>query len=94
MLYANVDDTCYRITLEGSEGVPTLQCQQQEKDRRLLFHASHAAYGGYHFVLACSEDTEVFIMSLAFSGEIGDSLSIKSRTRMWTKVVDITKVSA
>ena len=53
VLYANVDDTCYRITSEGSEEVLALQCQQEEGDGRLLLHATHAANEGYNFVLVC-----------------------------------------
>ena len=90
LLYANAGDTCYRITMEGSEEVPTLKSQQEEADGRLLLHASHAANEGFNSVLICSEDTDVFIMSLAFSNEIGASLFMKSGTRMRTKVVDIT----
>ena len=94
LLYANAGDTCYRITMEGSEEVPTLKSQQEEADGRLLLHASHAANEGFNSVLICSEDTDVFIMSLAFSTEIGASLFMKSGTRMRTEVVDITKVAA
>ena len=53
-------DTCYRITAEGSEEVPTLKPQQEEADGRLLLHASHAASEGFNSVLVCSEDTDVF----------------------------------
>ena len=94
VLYANVDDTCYRITSEGSEEVPALQCQQEEANERLLLHTTHAANEGYNSVLVCSEDTDVFILSLAFSNEIGASLFLKSGSRKRTKVVDITKVAA
>jgi len=92
-LYANAGDTYYRITAKGSE-VPALRSQQEEADGRLLLHASHAANEGFNSVLVCSEDTDVFIMSLAFSNEIGASLFMKSGTRTRTKVIDITKVAA
>ena len=93
LLYVNAGDTCYRITAEGSE-VPTLKSQQEEEDGRLLLHASHAANEGFNSVLVCSEDTDVFIMSLAFSNEIGASLFMKSGTRTRTNVIDISKVAA
>ena len=32
----------------------------------LLLHARHAASEGYHVVVTCSEDTDIFNMSLAF----------------------------
>ena len=46
VLYATVDDK-----------VTALQCHQEEADRRLLFHATHAARVGYQAVVICSEDT-------------------------------------
>ena len=93
-MYANAGDTCYRITAEGSEEVPTLKSRQEEADGRLLLHASHAANEGFNSVLVCSEDTDVFFMSFAFSNEIGASLFMKSGTRTRTMVIDITKVAS
>ena len=89
-----MDDKCYRITSHGSVEVPALQCHQEEADGRLLFHATHAAREGYQAVVICSEDTDVFIMSLAFHDKIGASLFQKCGTKARRSVVDITKVAA
>ena len=62
VLYIAVDNKCYKITSQGSEEVQALQCQQEEADGRLLFHAVHAARDGYQNILICAEDTDVFIM--------------------------------
>ena len=94
VLYATVDDKCYRITSHGSVEVPALQCHQEEADGRLLFHATHAAREGYQAVVICSEDTDVFIMSLAFHVKIEASLFQKCGTKARRRVVDITKVAA
>ena len=59
LLYANAGDTCYRITAEGSEEVPTLTSQQEKG--RLLLPASHSANEGFNSVLVCSQDTDVLI---------------------------------
>ena len=93
-LYTNAGDTCYRITAEGSEEVSTLNSQYEEADGHLLLRASHAANEGFNSLLVCSEDTDVFIMSLAFSNDIGASLFMKFVTRTRTKVIDITNVAA
>ena len=53
--------------MEGSEEVPTLKSQQEGAGGRLLLHAFHAVNEGFNSVLICSEDTNIFIMSLAFS---------------------------
>ena len=93
-MYATVNDTCYRITSQDSEEVPALKCQQEEADGRLLLHAAHAASGGYQSVVICSEDTDVFIMSLAFCDRIKTPLFQKCGTRTRTRLVDIRKVAA
>ncbi len=62
----------------------------------LLLHARLAACEGYHAVVICSEDTDVFIMSLAFHDMIGASpfqfRSVGTKTRR--RIVDISKVAA
>ena len=45
-------------------------------------------------MVICSEDTDVFIMSLAFHSKIGASLFQKCGTKARRRVVDITKVAA
>ena len=94
VLYATANDKCYRITSQGSEEVPALQCKQEEADGRLLLHAVHAAGEGYQSVVICSEDTDVFILSLAFHDKIGASLFQKCGTRTRTRVIDIRRVAA
>ena len=61
-----------------------LLCQQEEADGRLFLQAAHAARECYPAVVICSEDTDVFIMSL-FQ---------KYGTRTRTRLVDIMKVAA
>ena len=65
---------------QGSVEVPALQCHQEETDGRLLLHAAHAAREGYQGVVICAEDTDVFILSLAFQDKIGAPLPA-----MWDK---------
>ena len=94
VLHATVNDKCYRITSQDSEEVPALQCQQEEADRHLLLHDAHAAREGYQAVVICSENTDVFIMYLAFHDKIGVPLFQKCGTRTRTRLVDIMKVAA
>lgn len=44
--------------------------------------------------MICSEDTDVFIMTLAFQDQIGVPLFQKYGTRTRTRLVDIMKVAA
>lgn len=94
VLYVTAGEECFRITAEGSELFPTLQCQQEEADGRLLLHANHAAEKGFHAVIICSEDTDVFIMSLAFRDKIKAPIFQKCGTIGRTKLIDINKVAA
>ena len=43
----------------------------------MLLHASHAAAAGYKAVIITSEDTDVFVLSLAFKGFIPCSVFVK-----------------
>ena len=93
ILYATVYDKCYRITSHGSVEMPALRCHQEEADGRLLLHASHAAGEGYQAIVICSEDTDVFVLSLAFHDKIKAALFLKCGTKTRRRVVDIGKVA-
>ena len=72
--------------------VPCLQCNQEEADGCLLLHATHAANDGCQAVVICSEDTDVFIMLLAFHDAIGVPLFQKCSTKIRKRVIDIKKL--
>ena len=93
ILYVTVDDKCYKITSRGSVEISALQCHQEEADGRLLLHAVHAARE-CEAVVICSEDTDVFIMCLAFHDKVGAALFQKCGTKTRRRVVDIRKVAA
>lgn len=86
--------TCYRITSENSNEFPSLQCNQEEADGRLLLHAAHAATEGYGAVVICSEDTDVFIMALAFHDKIGVPLFQRCGTKTRKRIIDIKRVAS
>jgi len=69
LLTANAIESPLRTVLKSQ----FLNCSQ-ETDGRLLLHASHAASKGYETVVICSEDTDVFIMALAFHDKIAARL--------------------
>ena len=94
LLHATVDDKCFRITSQNSVEVAALCCQHEEADGRLLFHAANAAKDGYQAVVICSEDTDVFILSLAFQYKISVPLFQKCGTKTRMRIFDISKVAA
>ncbi|KAL9956571.1 hypothetical protein ACROYT_G038064 [Oculina patagonica] len=90
-LYVTTESLCFKITSQASEEVQALQCKQEEAAGRLLLHASHASKEGYTSVMICSEDTDVFIMSVAVASEIASSLFIKCGSRNRTKIIDVNR---
>eukprot|EP00794_Sanderia_malayensis_P011670 gene11670-12878_t len=94
VLYATTNEKCYRITADGSNEVQALQCKQEEADGRLPLHAAHASSERYCGVVICSEDTDVFVMALAFHDKIRASLFQKCGTKNRARIVDVSKVAA
>ena len=93
-LYVTCENKCWKISGASSVQVPELCSCQEEADTRLLLHAAHAAQNGYDSVVISSEDTDVFVLLLAFSSSIDASLFQKCGTRTRTRLVDISKVVA
>ena len=82
VLYASIREVCFKITSEECVQVPCLQRNEEEADGCLLLHATHAANDGCQAVVICSEDTDVFIMLLAFHDAIGVPLFQKCSTKI------------
>ena len=61
----------------------------EEADTRLLLHAKHAADNGYKSVIIVSEDTDVFVLLLAFDKNISATLYQKRRPATRTQFTDI-----
>ena len=59
---------------DNTEEVPELRSCQEEVDTRLLLHAAHAANEGCEAVVISSEDTDVFVLLLAFYENINACL--------------------
>lgn len=93
ILYVTTEDKCYSIGADGSEEVLALRSTQEEADGRLLLHAAHAASAGYKSVVINSEDTDVFILCLAFCESIQASLYMKCGTKSRKRVLDIEKIA-
>lgn len=94
ILFATDGEMCFRITKDFTEEVPDLQSTHEEADGRMLLHAAHAAEDGYQSVIICTEDTDVFIMCMAFHQQIKVPLFQKCGTKARKRLVDIGKVAA
>lgn len=94
VLYVTCEDVCHRITGLRCRQVLELQCSQEEADGRLLLHAKHAAEERFDAVVISADDTDVFLLSLAFSWEIRPTrLFQKTGTRARTHMLDINTIA-
>jgi hypothetical protein len=59
----------------------------------MFLHATHAATHGFQSVLISSDDTDVFIMFLAFHADIQAKLLQKCGTKARTKILDVEKIA-
>lgn len=91
-LYATAGEQCYEITAEGSVICTELRCTQEEADTRLILHAYHAGRNGSKVVVIVSDDTDVFILLLAFKCFISATLLLKCGQQARTRFIDISQV--
>ena len=61
---------------------------------RLMLHAAHAAAQGYESVLLVTEDTDVLVLSIAFSADIGAAMYVKAGTQSRAQYIDVTKIAS
>ena len=69
-----------------------LRSTQEEADTRLLLHASLAAKNGYKAAVISSEDTDVFVLCLAFEDFVPATIYWKCGTQTRTRYISITNV--
>ncbi|KAK3751112.1 hypothetical protein QZH41_016239, partial [Actinostola sp. cb2023] len=92
-LYITAEENCVEILPTGVVTLrEDLKSSQEEADTRLLFHASHAARNGYSSIVISSEDTDVFVLCLAFKVFIPSTIYLKCGTQTRTKYINITTV--
>ena len=63
VLFVTCESDCYEITSQAANIVDEFNCTQEEADTRLILHAARS---GYKAVVVASEDTDVFLLCLAF----------------------------
>ena len=93
-LYVTNLDKCGKITQGCCEEVPATSIQHEEAHERLLLHAAHAFREGFEAVVICADDTDVFILCLAFRYNTHASLFQKCGTQTRTRFIDISNVVA
>ena len=87
------NEMCHCINSEGCKAIPELESTQEEADTRILLHSAHAAMCGFEAVVIVSDDTDVFLLLIAFQNEITASLYWKSGTQARLKYTEIQKIT-
>ena len=68
-------------------------CQHEEAEGQ-TFHPAHAGKYGYKAVTICSDDTDIFVMSLMFQYKIIVPLFKQFGTKTVVRLIDLAKFVA
>lgn len=90
--FVTTDDCCYDVSSIGMTTREELRSTQEEADTRMFLHAAHAAAAGYRAVVITSEDTDVFVLSLAFKGFISCPIFVKRSQQTRTTYMDVSRI--
>ena len=93
VMFVTCGDLCLKLTHDSWQEVDELKSSHEEADTRLLLHAKHAA-DSYPALICVSEDTDVFIICLALSGDINSKIFIRRGHKSSVRLVDITKLAS
>ena len=91
-IFVTTEDHCYEISSVGATTVDELRSTQEEADTRMLLHAAHAAVAGYKAVVITSEDTDLFVLSLAFKGFILCPVFVECGQQTRTTYINASRV--
>ena len=94
MLVVTCGEKCWKITRCETSVVDELQSSEEEADTRILLQAKHASDHGYKSVIVVSEDTNVYVLCIAFAKDIYCSFYQKRGTKPRTRHLDIKQVRA
>ena len=92
ILYVTCEEDCHKITKDGVSLEEKLHSTQEEADTRLLLHAHHASRSGSKSVVIVSEDTDVFLLCLAYQELLSAEIVMKCGSQNRVRYIDITKL--
>ena len=94
VMYVTCEKKCWKITAAAVEDIKALSSCHEEADERMLLHADHASKEDYQAVVINSEDTNVFLLCLAYNQQIQASLFQKCGKQIHTRLIDIGKAAS
>ena len=92
-IFVTTEDHCYKVSLIEAATREELRSTQEKADTRVFFHATRAAAAGYRVVVTTSEDTDVFVLSLAFQHFIPCPMFVKCSQQTRTTYIDVSRVA-
>ena len=92
-LYVTCGEKCWKITRCETSLVVELQSSKEE-DTVSCKAVKHASDHGYKSVVVVSEDTDVYVLCIAFAKDIKGSFYQKRGTKTRTRYLDIKQVRA
>ena len=91
-VYFTSGDVCFKLSRSSVSEVSELASSHEEADTRMLLHAKHAS-ANYKAIVIVAEDTDVFILCLAFQSQIKSGMYIKCGSASRIRYIDIQKVA-
>ena len=92
-LFITSREKCFRINSDSVSGVTELKTTQEEADTRILLHAKHVP-DDYSSIIIAAEDTDIFLLCLAFQNKIDHPLYIRCGSATRLRYTDVRKVVA
>ena len=86
-MYITTEDQCWRLGTGTCEPVPELECNHEQADTCMVLHAHHV--GG--MCVIHSDDTDVFVLLLAHSQNLGKFYMKKGRGAK-TRIIELSIV--
>ena len=91
-IFVTTEDYYYEVSSIGTTTREELRSTQEEANTRVSLHAAHAASAVYRAVVITSDDTDVFVLSLAFKGFITCPMFVKRSQQTRTAHMDVSRI--
>ena len=88
-----VGEICTRLTEDSVNECEALRSSQEEADTCMILRAVHCSKSGYSSIVVVSEDTDVFVLCIAFADNVTCPLYVKCGSKTWVQYVDVGKVT-
>jgi len=92
-MYVTVGEICMRLTEDSVNECEALRSSQELADTCVILHAVQCSKSGYSSVVVMSEDTDVFVLCIAFADNVTCPLCVKCGSKTPVQYVDVGNVT-